>query len=484
MTSHRHILLWLAIAAGLPGPLWGQEDDLKLGTAIVIDNDDEQHVTIRGKWISARSNAELRLGDDFLFAGGGVAGTSVAFEPELETEGQYAVFVRYVSMTGSSAKAAVTVYHADGKHDGTLDQRKHAGKWAELGRFRFEAGTDGYVRIDAGASKGVVTADGVMFRRLVTASELRPPKPRPKPVPKPDDPGETVEPLSSEQLRQRQHLAAMGSFDHWAGQARESFAPDLIGSETGQFYVYGNVGLEMMSFFAEKMAVVNNTLRATLDVPEDEPLWPAKMAVFIFASPHQIRQFSEKVLRTDPLERCFTSAITSADPSAPGWFGFVVMTIQPASWKPETITIENLTGVLAKLIATAHLSRPEGPNPLPSWLVQGLSEYIAAEAVPDSYINQQWMRHVRSALRRKYDIRRMLDEDLMKDPDTPVNLSGVAHGMVRFLCKSDPDAFAKYYGLLREGSEPEEAMKAAFEFDHDGFAKRWQDKALDMLSKP
>lgn len=482
MRSRRHILTWLLAIAGALGPVWAQEDDLRLGPPIVIDNDDSLYVDSRGKWICVKSNADERLGENFQFASGGADGTTILFEPALETGGDYAVFIRHISMTGSSAKAAVTVYDADGEHKHTVDQRKHAGRWIELGRFHFEAGTSGYVKIDAGASKGLVTADGVMFRRLVTAEELCPPKP--DPAPKPKEPSPADEPPDPEALRQEQHLAARSCFDDWATRARDSFAPNMVGSETGHFYVYSDVGLDLMSYLAVQMETVNNTLHATLDIPDDQPLWPARMAIFIFMDPEQISQFRETILRITPDPHGFANTMGLVAPPVPGRFGYVVMTVRPIDWHAETATIENLEAAMAKLIAMAHLIRNDEPVDRLAWFIHGLSDYVAAEAFPESYTNQQWLHHVRSAIRRNYDILPVLEGGSAGIDETPFNFDAVAHGMVRFLYKRDPEAFVAYYGLLREGTAPEEAMKTAFEFDHQGFAELWQAEALNVLSKP
>ena len=64
------------------------------------------------------------------------------------------------------------------------------------------------------------------------------------------------------------------------------------------------------------------------------------------------------------------------------------------------------------------------------------------------------------------------------------SLNAVAHGMVRFLYKRDPEAFLTYYGLLREGKPAEEALEAAFELDYEAFGELWQAEALDVLNKP
>jgi hypothetical protein len=483
MRSHRHILACLlAIVGGAASSLWAQEDELRLGPAIVIDNDDQRCVDARGRWISVKSNGDTRLGKDFLFASGGASDTTIIFEPELEAAGEYAVFVRHIAMTGSSLHAAVTVYHTEGETAFPVDQRKRAGKWIELGRFHFDAGTNGYVKIDAEASKGIVTADGVMFRRLIPASESIAPEPEPEPEPEEDLPPEPKP--SPEELRQAQHEAAMACFDDWAAQARDSFAPNIVGSETGHFYVYGDVGPDLMSYLAEQMEAVNNTLHTTLNVPDEEPLWPAKMAVFVFSTPDQVSRFREDILRIQADPHAFANTMSLAEPAVPDSFGYVVMTLQPPDWADDAVTTENLVAFMAKLIAMTHLIRTDEPVDRLIWYVQGMSDFIAAEAYPESYLNQHWLRHVRSAVRRYYDITAVLNGDTSGIAETPFNFDAVAHGMVRFLYKRDPEAFVAYYGLLREGEEPEEAMKTAFGFDHQDFAELWRTKALRVLSKP
>ena len=83
------------------------------------------------------------------------------WKARLPEPGEYAVYVSYKTVKGSSREARYTVKHAGGETSFKVDQTMGGGTWIYLGTFMF--GTGAEVSLTAGESEGAVTADAVKF---------------------------------------------------------------------------------------------------------------------------------------------------------------------------------------------------------------------------------------------------------------------------------------------------------------------------------
>lgn len=88
--------------------------------------------------------------------------------PDIPERGEYAVYVSYKTLPGSTRSAHYTVSHLGGETEFCVDQTKGGGTWIYLGTFEFGEGASGSVVLDNGTPAGheggkVVTADAVRF---------------------------------------------------------------------------------------------------------------------------------------------------------------------------------------------------------------------------------------------------------------------------------------------------------------------------------
>lgn len=87
------------------------------------------------------------------------------WKARLPEKGEYAVYVSYKTVKGSTRGARYTVKHAGGETSFTVDQTMGGGTWIYLGTFLFDRNAE--VRLTAGDSSGkdtgIITADAVKF---------------------------------------------------------------------------------------------------------------------------------------------------------------------------------------------------------------------------------------------------------------------------------------------------------------------------------
>ncbi len=93
---------------------------------------------------------------------------SVTFTPELPRAGWYEVRLAHCYNVRRSTKTPVTIHHADGDTAVSINQQQepeHGRLFRTLGRFRFEAGRKGWLRVSNDGTEGdkVVIADAVQF---------------------------------------------------------------------------------------------------------------------------------------------------------------------------------------------------------------------------------------------------------------------------------------------------------------------------------
>ncbi len=85
--------------------------------------------------------------------------------PDIPTDGEYAVYVSYRSLPGSSNDALYTVHHKGGTTRFCVNQQMGGGTWIYLGTFAFEAGRNesGRVTLSNRSTRAgrILTADGV-----------------------------------------------------------------------------------------------------------------------------------------------------------------------------------------------------------------------------------------------------------------------------------------------------------------------------------
>lgn len=133
----------------------------------------------KGAWTSAgegfADTKQVYLQEDNPFTEGTARqtpcgnGSAVArWTPVFKERGEYAVYVSYKTVPGSTRSAHYTVHHLGGDTHFRVDQTKGGGTWIYLGTFEFDAGSAGSVTLDNSTPKGqeggkIVTADAVRF---------------------------------------------------------------------------------------------------------------------------------------------------------------------------------------------------------------------------------------------------------------------------------------------------------------------------------
>lgn len=128
---------------------------------IVVDNSSSKGATIVGEWSSVSSGN--RWGVNYLHdQNSGKGDKSVSFAPSIQAAGDYFVYLRWVPSDKNATKVPIDVLSADGTYSTVINQREN-NTWKLIGKFRFNKGAGGYLKISTTGTKGFVIADAARF---------------------------------------------------------------------------------------------------------------------------------------------------------------------------------------------------------------------------------------------------------------------------------------------------------------------------------
>ncbi len=141
------------------------------GTEVIIDNADLwPRYTEAGFWLP--STLAGWNGTATRFSEEGKLGGTATWQPELRTAGLYDVAIWYPTNPETTRAAIYSVHHLGGVDEFEVDQQAGANGWFTLGRFEFEAGSEGFVQVEV-RNPGYHRIDATRFLP-VDAASLRP----------------------------------------------------------------------------------------------------------------------------------------------------------------------------------------------------------------------------------------------------------------------------------------------------------------------
>ncbi|TDE94888.1 hypothetical protein EXU48_08860 [Occultella glacieicola] len=141
------------------------------GSEVIVDNSDLwPRYAESGFWLP--STLAGWNGTATRFSEEGKLGGTATWRPDLRTGGHYDVAIWYPTNPETTRAAIYTVHHLGGVDEFEVDQQAGANGWFTLGRFEFEAGSDGFVQVEV-RNPGFHRIDATRFLP-VDAAALRP----------------------------------------------------------------------------------------------------------------------------------------------------------------------------------------------------------------------------------------------------------------------------------------------------------------------
>jgi hypothetical protein len=134
---------------------------------LLVDNDDEKHVTVSGAWRKEKSGS---YGPSRFVSEAADTGTaSIQFNAPINKSGRYNVFTYYSKTDKTAPETLISIYvgkkidEIKVKNASVAIAGQTSGQWIPLGTFEIEKGQRPYVKIMNKGSHGLVSADAVLW---------------------------------------------------------------------------------------------------------------------------------------------------------------------------------------------------------------------------------------------------------------------------------------------------------------------------------
>lgn len=352
----------------------------------------------------------------------------------------------------------------------TIDRTK-AEDWLELGEFAWNLG--GKEQAQSSLRQAVsINADLKARADEITATAPNPPQRSSVATDdKPDRPGQREVPRrgaeSFASATPEQIQAANAYARESMGEVSETTGVKFVELETEHFLIFTDWDKREHDFLKKNLERAYTVVSKRFNVDPKASVFVGKLPVYMF---NKYDDFAKLARTKDNFP--VTNRVAGYFRGSSRGIGHMSM------WKPTAALVgssdikeaEWLWGnVLVHEFTHAFLARYKSNVFVPRWLNEGCAEVIAQEVVP---------------LKGRYEIARLMalqGADVMQlfdDKNIPTGeYYPVMQTMVEMLVQSSRPSFIKFIDAIKEGDDPEEALKKHFNMDYAGLAKEWRDYA-------
>ena len=248
------------------------------------------------------------------------------------------------------------------------------------------------------------------------------------------------------ELTSEQHAAEVESLKAFVQQVRGSFpAVELV--ETHEFLVATDILPEQVAPFVASLDSMHDFLCTLYGIPQGEPVWKGKCLVFAFAREDDFLAFEGRFMQTQP-QGVHGLCHQRSD-------GRVVMACyrgnDPAAFA-HMLVHETSHGFNHRWLSPARV---------PSWLNEGLAEWVGSQVVPGSGQVRAKEFSAFEAMRAGGRVGENFFDDERDSRIAPLQY-GVASSLVRFLVSRDRKRFAQFVQMVKEGRSAEDALAATY----------------------
>lgn len=247
-------------------------------------------------------------------------------------------------------------------------------------------------------------------------------------------------------LSAAEHAAEVEALKAFVQQVRGAF-PGLELIETHEFLVATDILPEQVAPFVASLDSMHDFLCTLYGIPQGEPVWKGKCLVFAFTREDDFLAFEGRFMQTQP-QGVHGLCHQRSD-------GRVVMACfrgnDPAAFA-HMLVHETSHGFNHRWLSPARI---------PSWLNEGLAEWVGSQVVPGSGQIRAKEAAAFEAMRAGGRVGENFFDDERESRIAPLQY-GVASSLVRFLVSRDRKRFAQFVQMVKEGDSAEEALAATY----------------------
>jgi hypothetical protein len=244
----------------------------------------------------------------------------------------------------------------------------------------------------------------------------------------------------------------------------ETLKIKLAEFETPHFIVFTDWDPREYQFLKDNCEGAYTAVSTQFDIPVKENIFIGKLPVYMFVDHATFTRYAVTIDN-------FPVPATVA-----GYFqGVSDGTGHMAMWKPRAAG--NVTAgaerawayTLTHEFTHAFVSRYRSNRRVPRWLNEGLAEVIAYNQFPRPTAHA----YARSKANENFDFESLFDDNQMPGGE----MYPVMQTMVEALIKEDRKAFLKMFDDIKDGTEPEEALKKNYKAGYKDWEPAWRNYA-------
>jgi len=266
----------------------------------------------------------------------------------------------------------------------------------------------------------------------------------------------SVDPPTEEELQ-----AARKQTEALAEKAKQA-ALNLHQIETPQFHLYSTFSSKGDDeFFRSTATRMYELLCKQFAIKPDETVWVDKLPIFAFSTKAQYGAYCNAIGKGDAGNKTAGFMSTSGiaghayiaaccsfqKQSATGEF----KDAWDPSWFGEIMVHESTHAFMSRYLTTRHL---------PTWVNEGIAEYMAGTLIKNSEADRRSQRAIQAFLAGTYNPMQVFD-----DVKTGGNDYGMVHALTSYMIQKDANAYRSFIQLLKRGATDEEALKLAYKTD-------------------
>jgi len=247
-------------------------------------------------------------------------------------------------------------------------------------------------------------------------------------------------------LSAEEHAAAVAELEAFVARVKEAF-PAIETAQTHEFLVATDIPAAQMAPFTAKLDSMHDLLCDLYGIPRGEPVWQGKCLVVAFLKEADFVAFEGRFMQADP-RGAHGLCHQRSD-------GRVVMACHAGD---DAVTFAHM---LVHETSHGFNHRWLSPRRLPSWLNEGIAEWVGTQVVPGC---------------REVPLKEAQAVQFMKaggtvgpgflDPADDHHIDamqyGIASGLVRMMISRDRRRFGDFVRGIKEGLPLEESLKQSF----------------------
>jgi hypothetical protein len=247
-----------------------------------------------------------------------------------------------------------------------------------------------------------------------------------------------------------------------AGEVTKELKIQFAEIQTPHFIIFTDWDPREHQFLKDNCEGAYAAVSKQFDIPVKENVFVGKLPVYMFA---KRADFANYALKFDNFPT--RNTIAGYYQGRSDGVGHMVM------WKPDVARYGNVSAaerqwayVLTHEFTHAFVARYRTNKRIPRWLNEGLAEVIAHEQFPkpESYQYAKYMAN------EKFDFEELFDDSKMPGGD----MYPVMQTMVEALIRENRKEFLAMFNDIKDGMEPEEAMKKHYKAGYKDWEPAWR----------